>query len=388
MMCEEPATIRSAQYYIDVGHLHGVELVDLEPNQQYFYQVGNEFQGWSDIYTFKSAPISHASATTRMAIFGDMGVQFKGLDDNSHNEFGGASSTLERLIKDIDTYDTVLHIGDISYAWSHGYVWEMFMSDIEPISRQIPYMVNIGNHEHDYSNSDVLDPATGTKPFHPEGYNYNGHDSGGECSIPTIYRFGVPTNGNNVWWYSFNQGNIHVLMFSTEHDYRPGSAQYKWMANDLSSVDRSRTPWVIVAGHRPPYASRDIPNEFRTSILLRESIEDLLVDNAVDLGVWGHYHSYERTCAVRFGKCVGGEGTTLFDIYQPEDKRGAPVHVVVGTGGFGKTVVGTAYDFEWSVFRGTEYGYLWLEAREHELNAKWLRAFDGYILDEFTIHKE
>lgn len=123
MMCEEPATIRSAQYYIDVGHLHGVELVDLEPNQQYFYQVGNEFQGWSDIYTFKSAPISHASATTRMAIFGDMGVQFKGLDDNSHNEFGGASSTLERLIKDIDTYDTVLHIGDISYAWSHGYVW-------------------------------------------------------------------------------------------------------------------------------------------------------------------------------------------------------------------------------------------------------------------------
>lgn len=39
-------------------------------------------------------------------------------------------------------------------------------------SRNLLYFISIGNHEHDYSNSDVLDPATGTKPFHPEGLLY------------------------------------------------------------------------------------------------------------------------------------------------------------------------------------------------------------------------
>lgn len=66
------------------------------------------------------------------------------------------------------------------------------MSDIEPISQQVPYMIkyanswninlqkkkknldnmnmiSVGNHEHDYSDPEKLDPATGMKPFHPEG---------------------------------------------------------------------------------------------------------------------------------------------------------------------------------------------------------------------------
>lgn len=385
MMCEEPATIRSAQFYIDVGHLHRTELRNLFPNTQYFYQVGSEKTGWSDIFTFKSAPKSSTEQVTRLAIFGDMGVKFLGLDDGSHNGFSGAKPTVHRLIRDLPNYDLVLHIGDISYAWSHGYVWEMFMSDIEPISQQVPYMINVGNHEHDYSDPEKLDPATGMKPFHPEGFNYNGHDSGGECSIPTAYRFGVPTNGNNIWWYSFDQGNIHVIMFSTEHDYRPGSTQYEWMKWDLASVDRNVTPWVIVGGHRPPYTSQDYPSDFHTSLLLRESIEDLLVNYDVDLAVWGHYHSYERTCAVRYGECVNDD-EDLFDIYKPHDNFGAPIHVTVGTAGIGIDYA-SFYEFPWSVFRGADYGYLWVETHANRLHGKWIRTSDGYPLDEFTIHK-
>lgn len=32
-----------------------------------------------------------------------------------------------------------------------------------------------------------------------------------------------------------------------------GSSQYKFLAADLAAVNRSVTPWVVVAGHRPLY---------------------------------------------------------------------------------------------------------------------------------------
>lgn len=51
-------------------------------------------------------------------------------------------------------------------------------------------------------------------------------------------------------WHSFNYGSVHIAMLSTEHDMLPGSDQYNWLQDDLESVDRSVTPWVIVGGHR------------------------------------------------------------------------------------------------------------------------------------------
>ena len=54
-----------------------------------------------------------------------------------------------------------------------------------------------------------------------------------------------------------------MVMLSTEHDYRPGSAQYKWLENDLKSVDRSKTPFVMVGGHRPMYCSEAIHRKFK-----------------------------------------------------------------------------------------------------------------------------
>ena len=44
-------------------------------------------------------------------------------------------------------------------------------------------------------------------------------------------------------------------MISTEHDFTPGSPMYTWLENDLRNVDRKKTPWVIIAGHRAMYSS-------------------------------------------------------------------------------------------------------------------------------------
>eukprot|EP00026_Physarum_polycephalum_P009974 Phypoly_transcript_10116.p1 GENE.Phypoly_transcript_10116~~Phypoly_transcript_10116.p1 ORF type:complete len:222 (+),score=21.54 Phypoly_transcript_10116:100-666(+) len=130
---------------------------------------------------------------------------------------------------------TVLHIGDISYARGYGFLWDYFFDLIQPISTQAPYMVCIGNHEFDY---------IGMPWRANDGY---GNDSGGECGIPYNMRFIMPgtTPSTRNLWYSYDQGPVHFVFMSSEHDFLPNSPQYNWILNDLANVDRAATPWIV-----------------------------------------------------------------------------------------------------------------------------------------------
>ena len=66
---------------------------------------------------------------------------------------------------------------------------------------------------------------------------------------------------------------VHMVMLSTEHDYRPGSPQYVWLENDLKSVDRTKTPFIMVGGHRPMYCSEAYPGKkMKPSLFLFENL--------------------------------------------------------------------------------------------------------------------
>jgi len=39
-------------------------------------------------------------------------------------------------------------------------------------------------------------------------------------------------------------------MMSTEHDFRSTSDQYQFLDKHLKAVNRTRTPWLILGGHR------------------------------------------------------------------------------------------------------------------------------------------
>lgn len=42
--------------------------------------------------------------------------------------------------------------------------------------------------------------------------------------------------------------------------------------------------------------------------LIKAALEDLMVAHRVDLALWGHHHSYQRTCQVGLvGRCQGRE---------------------------------------------------------------------------------
>ncbi|PWA46378.1 inactive purple acid phosphatase-like protein [Artemisia annua] len=50
--------------------------------------------------------------------------------------------------------------------------------------------------------------------------------------------------------YLTNYVMFHFCIADSEHDWREGSDQYKWIEKYLASVDKNKQPWQIFAAHR------------------------------------------------------------------------------------------------------------------------------------------
>lgn len=85
------------------------------------------------------------------------------------------------------------------------------MGFLESVAASTPYMVCPGNHEA----------------------------KNGENFIPYSNLFAMP---NNKFWYSINYGPIHVIALSTEHPFDSNSDQYRFLEQDLMSVNRTDQP--------------------------------------------------------------------------------------------------------------------------------------------------
>ena len=141
--------------------------------------------------------------------------------------------------------DAMLHCGDLGYDLddSNGRNGDAFLRDIEPIAAYVPYMVSAGNHER--------------------AYNFSHYKA----------RFRMPSSGDgrdaqrsrDNHYYSFDLGPVHVVAWNSEAFFYPqyfdaayADRMYDWLARDLSSTNRSKTPWIVAHAHRPMYCAESI----------------------------------------------------------------------------------------------------------------------------------
>lgn len=391
-MCFSPAN--DSSLFFDPGHQHSVLLTGLAPDTTYFYKfgglAGSEGYVWSGMCSFRTPPAPAATATASAVVFADMGVGLPYEKVSGGSSYPVARASVEwigRLMQEsawpgAPLPSLLVHMGDISYARGYPFVWEWFMSSITPLASALPYMVGIGNHEYDYRGHGQVIPSWA--PW--------GTDSGGECGVPYSARFSMPappaqmappaTGHANTrsLWYSYEQGPIHYTVMSTEHDFTRISVQYQFLAADLASVDRTRTPWIVFAGHRPMYTSEGNLTDAFTRTFIAE-IEPLFHLHHVDVALWGHVHKYERTCGIVSAGVCGAR-----------DEDGT-VHVVIGNAGndyqtpWFETSPYHAPEPDWLVFRTYDFGISTLTANATTLqfNAHgWKR---GDIHDSFTLTK-
>jgi hypothetical protein len=137
----------------------------------------------------------------------------------------------------------------------------------------------------------------------------------------------------------------------------------RFLQSDLSAVDRSTTPWVVVGMHRgiyvdaPPSASAS--SDAVVAANLARDIEQLLVDSGVDLVLNGHGRMFTQSCPVVRGGCVdyGAEGAAL-----------GPVHVNIGSSGAAIPLRGAAVAPAWMVAESFEHSFGQLSANAASLS--------------------
>lgn len=290
-LCQAPANETGPGQFQSPGYLHTVRLTNLPVNQEVTYRVGLETgQGvsWRDYQkTRTNMKAGDDTEPYTYVVYGDQGCPIQGWDV--------AEAWVDAMIQRETTVRSIHHFGDLSYAEGVAHQWEAWLSMIEPAASRWPLMVSVGNHEYDYLlDSSVKDPSGAQSSYHPVWGNF-GLDSAGECAVPVVKRFQMPSTGNSVFWYSYDSGLVHTVVLSSEHDLGTHTEQHKWLRNDLSMVNRTLTPWVVVELHRPLYEDEAYWAQNDVGIGMRHEVENMLVDYQVDLVLAGHYHAYHRT---------------------------------------------------------------------------------------------
>jgi hypothetical protein len=331
-MCGAPA---NSTGYRSIGWIHTAVMTGLVPGSRYNYTVGDDSE-MTPLTTFTQPPSGFPFYINAV---GDMG-QLTTDGSQESDPFAPAPNTTGYALRDVvdGRSNLFLHVGDISYARGYAVHWFQYFHNLR-FAAQIPYMLNQGNHERDYANS---------------GAYLNGTDSGGECGVPATQLFPMPglpippplpsatkkglRGGQMNLFWAEQMGPLYTVHFSTELFFQTGSDQWTFVRNALAKVDRSVTPFVVVGFHRPMYISSTnvdpISGDQPVAELLRQHVEPLLQNvggQPVDLVLQGHHHSYQRTCAVNNMTCVT-RPSGPDNVYR---NPGAPIHLVIGTGGAG-----------------------------------------------------
>jgi len=125
------------------------------------------------------------------------------------------------------------------------------------------------------------------------------------------------------------------------------------------------------------YTSEDYRDDFIVSVFMQMYLEEMFHTYQVDLALWGHYHAYERTCAVYHNECT----------------RDGTVNIVIGTAGYELDNVAW-YNVTWSLNHIYAFGYGVITTQTDpleqftELKIQFFLNSDDSMFDEKVLVKE
>lgn len=243
------------------SYVYRVELKNLKNAVKYFYSASQDNSN-SKESSFKLSGMP--SKSFRFASYGD--------SRSAPKLFAKISNGMAKHNPDISIY-----LGDLSYDGSYD-LWkkEFFIDEQLNFASQVPFFNAVGNHEGWKQN---------TKAFTTGSNNSTDSDA----------------------YYSFDYGDVHFLILSTEQNVSVGSDQWKFAEEDLK---KSNKKWKIVAFHIPAYGA-GAHNENKKMIEMSKQIFDKY---NVDIVLTGHSHFYQHNKVNNIHHFVlGGGGSPLYE---------------------------------------------------------------------------
>lgn len=226
-------------------HQHKFTINGLKPATKYYYDVDGQTG------SFVTAPADDATSVKFLS-YGDSRTQ------PSYQE-QVAGLALKAYAADPAYQTILLNSGDIASSdtesnWTAQYfVPGSTYPQLHTLQSEVPMVGARGNHE-------------------------------GAGSVYGKY-FPYPYVSNFYW--SFDYGPVHITVLDEYSDYKPGSAQYNWLVNDLASTTK---PWKIVMAHNPAWGAGTHGNDTN----VQNVIHPLLKQYGVQLYLNGHNHNYAR----------------------------------------------------------------------------------------------
>jgi hypothetical protein len=421
-LTSEACSADSATYSTSRTYSNSAILTGLQPATSYYYKIVSTN---SSVEHFVSPRMAGDKTSFAISIVIDLGVYGADgftieMDQTKRDTIPSIQpslnhTTIGRLADNINDYELVVHPGDFAYAddWylkpknlldgvdAYEAILEQFYDQLAPIAGRKAYMASPGNHEADCEEIDYttfLCPA-GQKNF-TDFMNRFGQ------TMPTAFS-STSTNStaminankakmlaNPPFWYSFEYGMVHFVMFDTETDFanapdEPGGSagleggpfgapnqQLEFLEADLASVDRTVTPWLVVGGHRPWYSTGGSSN---VCSACQTAFEPLLYKYGVDLAIFGHVHNSQR---------FQPANNSIPDPNGLNDPK-APMYIVAGGAGNieGLSAVGSNVSFNAFAY-ADDFSYATVNFQdENHLQVDFIRSSTGAVLDSSVLYK-
>ena len=243
-----------------VTYVHNIRLSGLHADTEYHYRTVRGSQIFGD-YTFRTAP-----GPGRPFRFGWMA--------DSRTGKAVHDSVARRLLDASPVM--LLYGGDIAADSSYkAFKADFFLPGECALIARVPFFNAVGNHERWAMNTKAFTQA----PESPSGTQD---------------------------YYSFDYGDIHVLVLNTQLSTAPGSPQYLFAASDLASSTRR---WKVVIAHRPAYCAGG-HGEDSNMVALSSTVFE---KEGVDLVLAGHSHFYQHNLVHGIPHLViGSAGAPLY----------------------------------------------------------------------------
>jgi len=245
-------------------YVHKVLLSGLKPNTLYCYRAE---QGGS----------TSAGASFRTAVEPGTSFRFAWLADVRGGT--GIHDMIAARISDANPAVS-LYGGDLCSSSSYRSFKDEFFRPRElELASHVPFFNATGNHER---------WSTNTKAF---------------TQAP------VSSSGKQEY-YSFDYGDVHVLVLNNEITSTMGSPQYRFAERDLKE---STNKWNIVISHKPAYCEGGHGND----VEMEAMSENLFEKYHVDIVLSGHSHFFQHSLVNKIHHFV--IGTAGAPIYTPEN---------------------------------------------------------------------
>ncbi|KAF1683250.1 metallophosphoesterase family protein [Veillonella sp. R32] len=324
-------------------YIYRVDLRDLQPNEEYVYQVGREGHTDDEWHSLSTKQNANFSAL----IF----------PDSQSNDYTKWSNLVKTAYGQNPNVQFFVNLGDLVDNGESAKQWNEWFHAVEPMISEVPFAGVIGSHE--FYTTDLKFRA-------PLAYSH-------------FFPF-VQANSTlrREPFYSFDYGEVHFVVVDTEFEAMPEGVREQMKAGELAwlreDLQNTKAPWKVVLMHRDvfQYGRAKNPNSASGFSEIGRIFMPIFEIYNVDLVLAGHYHMYRR-----HGHIVNYE----------RSKTG-PYYIVSGVAG------DIFYNERWQTHPLDEYAppsddkpnYLLLSKEGNALIVKafW---FDGTQFDEVRLTK-